>query len=96
MAAHAFHTARSGSDVGVDLRPESGTRVRDPRAKGALIIYKRGIDMRATFVLSATALTVFTVACSEADRATSEALATPAVPTGPSAIVTSAVPDVSG
>ena len=52
--------------------------------------------MRATFVLSATALTVFTVACSEADRATSEALATPAVPTGPSAIVTSAVPDVSG
>jgi hypothetical protein len=52
--------------------------------------------MRATFVLSATALIVFLVACSEADRAGSGAMATSAVPTGPSAIVTSAVPDVSG
>ena len=52
--------------------------------------------MRATFVLSAAGLIVFTVACSDADRAASGAMATSAVPTGPSAIVTSAVPDVSG
>jgi hypothetical protein len=52
--------------------------------------------MRATFVLSATALIVFLVACSETDRATSGATAISAVPTAPSAVVTSAVPDVSG
>jgi hypothetical protein len=52
--------------------------------------------MRATSVTSVTALVVFLVACSRADRIASGALATPAVPIGPSAVVTSAVPDVSG
>jgi hypothetical protein len=52
--------------------------------------------MRATSVVSAAALVVFLVACSRADRVASGTQATPAVPIGPSALVTSPVPDVSG
>jgi hypothetical protein len=52
--------------------------------------------MRTTSVISATALVVFLVACSRADRVASGALATAAVPIAPSALVTSPVPDVSG
>ena len=52
--------------------------------------------MRAMFVLSAIALVVFFTACSEAERGVWEPMANAGVPTGPSALVTSAVPDVSG
>jgi hypothetical protein len=52
--------------------------------------------MRATFVVSATALIAFFVGCSRADRVASGALGTPAVPTVPAPIVTSSIPDVSG
>jgi hypothetical protein len=52
--------------------------------------------MRATFMLSATVLIVSVAGCSEADRGVMEPVGNLAVPTGPSALVTDAVPDVSG
>jgi hypothetical protein len=52
--------------------------------------------MRATLWISSTAAIVFVVACSVADRGGFEQVANSAAPTGPSAIATSLVPDVSG
>ena len=51
--------------------------------------------MRATFLISASSAVVFLIACSGTDRAL-EPMASPAVPTGPSAVESSSVPDVSG
>jgi hypothetical protein len=52
--------------------------------------------MRAMFLMSSSTALVFVVGCSVADRAPFEPMASSAAPTGPSAIVTSSVPDVSG
>jgi hypothetical protein len=52
--------------------------------------------MRATFLLSASPLITFIVSCSGADGAASRAMTNPAVPMGPSAIVTGSGPDMSG
>lgn len=52
--------------------------------------------MRATFLIASSTASVFLVACSAADRGTFEPGGNSAAPTGPSAIATSPVPDVSG
>ena len=53
--------------------------------------------MRLTFLVGASPVVVaFLVACSGVDRAASERTASSAMPTGPSVVVTSSQPDVSG
>jgi hypothetical protein len=52
--------------------------------------------MRSIFLAGASPLVAFVVACGGVDRAASDRPATSAMPTGPSAIVTSSLPDVSG
>jgi hypothetical protein len=52
--------------------------------------------MRATLWFSSSAAIVFVAACSVTDRREFEPATTSAAPTGPSAIATSPVPDVSG
>jgi hypothetical protein len=52
--------------------------------------------MRATFLISFGTAIVFSAACSVADRTVFEPVANSAAPTGPSAVVSRSVPDVSG
>jgi len=52
--------------------------------------------MRATLLISSSTAMVFLMACSGADRTAVEPVGNSAVPTGPSAIGISSIPDVSG